>query len=123
MGWQPTSLSTDFLDYWRDHFDGSPPQRFQAESQVAPGTLTALVGRESVDGAGDSRWHLALAADGDREPTFREFICATSELRPGIAFAVAIPPRSWWLNTQPRVFHAWEYHDAALTQQWQADQR
>lgn len=121
MGWQQTALDDSFLDYWQETFDGvAPPQRFVAESEVAPGSLTALVGREPVAGDGGERWHLSLQADQNREPTFLEFICAASELAPGVAFAVSIPPRSWWLNVQPRVLHAWEYHDPALIAQWVA---
>jgi hypothetical protein len=124
MPWTPTAIDDEFRSYWHRRFDGvAPPQRFETASTVAPGNLVALVGREPVGLDADPRWHLALAADGDRDPTLEEFICATSSLRPNVPFAVAIPPSSWFLQVRPRVFHAWEYRDAAIRVQWQGDSR
>jgi len=111
-----------FATAWRAEIpDVPPPVCYQKRSG-----LTALVGREPVGGnLDDFRWHISLrfgdpGVDG-RVPTWEELVEAAHELRPGVVFAVGIPPRSWWINVHPNVLHLHEIHDEALVEQWKAE--
>jgi hypothetical protein len=76
---------------------------------------------------GDMRWHISLrygeeGLDG-RIPTWEELVIACHDLRPGVPFALGIPPRSWWLNVHPHVLHLWELADGPLIAQWRAERQ
>lgn len=81
--------------------------------------LQALLGREPAGGEETPRWHLSVAHE-DRIPTWEELVDAAHALRPGVAFCMGLPPRSWWLNYDERVLHLWEIRDAHLIDQWRA---
>ena len=117
--WTQKPLPQQFLDLWREHNpDVDPPRGFQN-----PNHLTAMVGREPVDQNNeDWRWHISVrfgdpGIDG-RVPTWDELVDVAHELRPGVCFAIGIPPRSWWMNVHPDVLHLYEMKDEALVSQW-----
>jgi hypothetical protein len=66
---------------------------------------------------GDERWHVSIAA-ADRVPTWNEIAHTLHSLRPGVPFVLGVPPRSWWMNVNPYVLHAWETKDWNLIEQW-----
>ena len=108
-----------FASAWREQIpDVPPPVCWQKRNG-----LTALVGREPV--GGEMRWHISLrygdiGKDG-RIPTWEELVEAAHELRPGVVFAIGVPPRSWWINVHPNVLHLHEIRDEALVAQWRAE--
>lgn len=85
--------------------------------------LNAIVGFEPLGRPGaEKRWHISLSHD-DRLPTWEETVAAVHVLRPGVPFALGIPPRSWWLNFHPHVQHIWEIRDADLIEQWRFERQ
>lgn len=75
---------------------------------------------------GDRRWHISLRYEDrgrGRVPTWAELVQAAHDLRPGVPFAVGVPPRSYWLNVHPDVLHLWELHDESLLAQWRAERQ
>jgi hypothetical protein len=119
-GWKTESMPVEFLRAWREQAPETEPPTMYRKGQ-----LTALVGREDL-GDGD-RWHISIRyGDPDangRIPTWEELVAAAHELRPGVPFAIGIPPRSWWINVHPHVLHLYEIHDDALVAQWRAEAR
>lgn len=69
-----------------------------------------------------SGWHIALA-HRDRIPVWEELAACAHDLRPGVPFALGVPPRSWWINVHPHVLHLWELRDWPLIEQWKAERR
>lgn len=86
------------------------------------GPLAALVGREHIGGlpSGPLRWHVSVQ-HRDRVPTWEEMVKAAHELRPGVVFAIGVPPRSWWLNHHSHVLHLWETDDEGLVSEYRAN--
>lgn len=83
--------------------------------------LHALVSRDGI--ANDVyRWHISVSGPG-RVPTWDELANAAHELRPGVAFAAGVPPRSWWINVHEHVLHLWELDDPPLLDQWRSERR
>ena len=91
-----------------------------------PDGRTALVGREPV-AEDDWRWHVSVRhgdpGEDGRVPSWEELVSTAHELRPGICFAVAVPPRSWWINVHPHVLHLWEIRDPYLVEMWRQESR
>jgi hypothetical protein len=108
--WEQT-LKATLGDTWK----GETPRAFRK------GLLEALVSRDEI-ATGDLRWHVSLK-HRDRIPTWEELVQAGHELRPGVVFVIAVPPRSWWINVHPHVLHLYEIKDMALTAQWRAEAR
>jgi len=63
------------------------------------------------------RWHISVAGEDD-VPRWRDLVAIAHELRPGVPFAVGVPPRSWWMSVHPHCLHLWQIEDAALVAQW-----
>lgn len=83
--------------------------------------LHALLSRDGI--ANDvKRWHLSVSGNG-RVPTWDELANAAHALRPGVAFAAGVPPRSWWINVHEDVLHLWEIDDPPLLDQWRSERR
>lgn len=97
---------------------------WQGESPKAMrnGLLQAVVSRDELQGEEQARWHISLA-HADRVPTWEELTACGHDLRPGVPFAVGIPPKSWWINVHPNVLHLWELRDWPLIKQWKAERR
>lgn len=90
---------------------------------VDPGRrLHALLSRDdiAVNGTPDDRWHISLRHE-ERVPSWDELAAAGHELRPGVCFAIGVPPRSWWVNVHENVLHLYEIKDDNLTDQWRAE--
>jgi hypothetical protein len=83
--------------------------------------LHAFISREEWPGP-DVRWHVSIAAHG-RVPSWNEIAETLHALRPGIPFVLGVPPRSWWMNVNPHVLHAWETKDVGLIAQWRFEAR
>lgn len=97
------------------------PKVFYGYDRAGRRVLYALLGREPV-APGDDRWHLSLSAEG-RVPNWDELAAAAHALRPGVAFAIGVPPRSWWINVHEHVLQLWEVADANLLAQWRSERR
>lgn len=91
------------------------------------GEFSVLLGSENIaplDGVPDYRWHLSIGGSSvERVPAWNEFVAIAHRVRPGVPFAIPLPPRSWWLNENEYVLHAWETHDANLVEHWRANPR
>lgn len=81
----------------------------------------ALLSRDEVPPGNESRWHISLSKAEHLEdpdchdvPTWRDLVAVVHQLRPGVTFAVGIPPRNMWMNHNPNVLHAWEIRDPGL---------
>lgn len=120
-GWDRL-INTPFEALWREQCpDVEPPTTYQHRDG-----RTALVGREPV-AEGDWRWHISVrygdpGVDG-RVPTWEELVETAHQLRPGIVFVVAVPPRSWWVNVHPDVLHMWETTDEHLVAMWRSERK
>lgn len=85
--------------------------------------LTVLLGYEPVSWGAmvpDYRWHISIGGPG-RVPRWNEFVAVTHRLRPGVMFCMPLPPRSFWLNENEYVLHAWELRDENLEASWRAN--
>lgn len=118
MNWTLTTLPVPFTRYWKDNMDGVPvPLAYICEP------LHALIGREPLAPPdGDFRWHLSLSTD-IRVPRWEELVTAAHDLRPGVPFAIGVPPKSWWINVHPHTLHLWEVRDDNLVNQWKREAR
>lgn len=70
-----------------------------------------ITGKKKTDP--DWRWHVTVGND-TRRATWEEARDAAHELRPGITFALLIPPIGWWTNVDSRAIHLWEVKDDNL---------
>lgn len=68
------------------------------------------------------RWHISLRGPG-RVPTWEELVDVAHQLRPGVPFVLAVPPRSLWMNVHPHVLHLWETADEPLLEEWRVNAR
>lgn len=104
----PTS---DFIGSWTARFKGK--------------RYSVILTRDDISGGRaepDPRWHLSIAAD-DKVPTWDAVAAIAHELRPGVPFALGVPPKSWWINVHPGTLHLWELRDQNLLDQWRAERR
>jgi hypothetical protein len=88
-------------------------------------TYTVTVSREPIHpakGTPDFRWHISIAGMGD-VPPWKALAAIGHAVRPGVAMCVPMPPRSQWMNYNPRVLHLYEVKDHNLTEQWRAEGR
>lgn len=118
MTWQEIPAPEDFAKQWRERYAAAGvevPRFFERDG------LRALVGREPVV-TDDWRWHVSVSRE-DRIPTWEELVAAAHELRPGVVFAVPMPPRSWWMNAHPNVLHLWQTNDEHLIAEWRRNAR
>ena len=119
LGWRRyIHIADGWLDGYPEELD--PPQAWEHASTG----LKAILGREWAGGRRGAplRWHLSVSADG-RIPTWHELVDAAHGIRPGVAFVVGVPPRSWWMNVHPHVLHLWETDDRALIEEWRVNAR
>lgn len=106
----------DMRRLWlRTNPDVLPPEPYQHTRRP----LTAMMGLEPYPD-GTERWHISVrygdpGRDG-RVPTWDELVLAAHDLRPGVVFAVGIPPRSWWINVHEHVLHLTELRDPGFTE-------
>lgn len=116
MNWHRVTLPDKFVTYWNANMDGAPvPLAYES------GMVRAIVGREPV-AKDDFRWHISVSTD-IRVPRWEELVTAAHDLRPGVPFAIGVPPRSWWINVHPHTLHLWELHDEYLIAQWRHESR
>lgn len=69
----------------------------------------------------DWRWHLSIAGRDMKVPVWDTVAAIAHELRPGVPFALGIPPKSWWIDVHSGCLHAWELHDDNLLAQWRSE--
>lgn len=89
----------------------------------APASATTYVHNEppllAIRSRDLGRWHLSVSR-ADRIPTWGELGFARDELLPPDTWLmVPFPPRSFWINYNPRVLHLWEFRDEELIKQFQ----
>lgn len=85
--------------------------------------FSVLVGYEPVSlpsQVPDYRWHISIGGP-ERVPAWNEFVAIAHRLRPGVMFCLPLPPRSFWLNENEYVLHAWEIRDDNLTASWRSN--
>lgn len=70
----------------------------------------------------DARWHLSVAGS-TRVLTWAELVEVAHRFRPGIMFAIALPPRTMWLNLHEHCLHLWQMRDPTLERQFAAEGR
>lgn len=91
------------------------------EAKLSDGTSYAMMlGREPIGGTSepsDFRWHMSIAHDR-RIPEWGHIVEITHRLRPGVMFAIGIPPKGHYLSIHDYCLHVWELHDDHLTAQW-----
>jgi hypothetical protein len=111
-GWRPIPLGADYARFWRaaNGEDSTRPKMWQR------GPVRALVGREMWRD-GTTRWHISVSCE-DRVPSWEELVQAAHDVRPGVAFTMGVPPRTWWMNAHPHVLHLWESRDEGLIDEW-----
>lgn len=114
-GWLRVPDNAAYVALWAAHNPGSP-----APVMWQKGPVRALVGRETWAYDGSTRWHISASCE-DRVPTWDELVTVAHDLRPGVAFCMGVPPRSWWLNVHPNVLHLWETRDDGLIAEWRAN--
>lgn len=116
-GWRMIDADPSFTAMWEAANPGVESPRCYHH----PRGLTALMGREPI-ARDDTRWHISVRygdpGENGRIPTWDELVATAHELRPGVAFSVGIPPRSWWLNHHPHVLHLYETRDPHLLAQF-----
>jgi hypothetical protein len=87
-------------------------------------TYSVLVGHEPTEGDRRSpsglRWHISVAGDGS-VPRWNHLVAITHHFRPGVVFAVPLPPQSWWINQNVDCLHVWEIHDEHLVDSWRLE--
>jgi hypothetical protein len=66
----------------------------------------------------DWRWHLSIAGRDMKVPEWNTIAAVAHQVRPGIPFALGVPPKSWWINVHSGALHLWELKDANLLDQW-----
>jgi hypothetical protein len=116
MPWRESPLSPEEKATWaRIPRAGPEPRRY------LNGDLFALMAREPLRGS-RPRWHISVSRP-TRLPTWDELVEAAHALRPGVPFAIGVPPRSWWINVHPHCLHLWELDDSALIAQWRSEAR
>jgi len=85
--------------------------------------IVVIVNREPAGGGLDHlRWHVSVSRR-DRLPEWAEFAEIVHQVRPGVAFALPLPPKSWWINVHEFTLHAWEVKDEPLVRQWRLEAR
>lgn len=84
--------------------------------------FSVLLTRDELQ-PGDERWHLSIAGVDGKVPDWDDIAALAHRLRPGVTFAIGVPPKSWWLNIHPGCLHLWELRDRALEDQWRAERR
>jgi hypothetical protein len=119
--WSMVTPPAALTELWERESPGvEPPRAYQH-----PSGLTAFLGREPLGSDYDDpdvRWHISVRygnpGENGRIPTWEEVVQTAHDLRPGICFAIGIPPRSWWMNVHPHVLHLYEIRDEALVASW-----
>lgn len=70
----------------------------------------------------DWRWHVSVSRErdygSDDVPVWRDLRDLVWWARPGVMFAVPLPPKTLWMNENPNVLHAIEIRDAVLEDSW-----
>jgi hypothetical protein len=91
------------------------------DAQVDTRRYSVIVSRDPLNGdITDLRWHVSIAGERD-VPRWADLAAIAHEVRPGVPFAIGIPPRSWWMNVHEHCLHLWEVKDENLLAQWQAE--
>jgi hypothetical protein len=76
----------------------------------------------TAEGLPDYRWHVSVAGQ-EKVPEWRAFVAIVQAVRPGVMFCVPMPPRTFWMNCDPRVLHVHETRDQTLIAQWRFEGR
>lgn len=121
--WVDRPTPPQMVEAWRAA--GLPPPRSFALMSKGRDELHAILSRDNIAAprdVPDERWHLSVSGDG-RVPSWDEIAAACHALRPGVTFVVGVPPRSYWINVNENVLHAYETRDANLEAQWLAEGR
>lgn len=71
----------------------------------------------------DWRWHLSIAGLDMKVPPWDTLVAVAHDIRPGVAFVVGVPPKSWWINVHPGTLHLHEVKDLNLIANWRAQRR
>jgi hypothetical protein len=66
------------------------------------------------------RWHMSIAGQS-RVPRWNEVAAIAHRLRPGVTFALYVPPQSWWINIHEHCLHLWQIDDPPLERQMLAE--
>src|SRR3954452_16178742 len=66
----------------------------------------------------DWRWHLSIAGRDMKVPPWDTLVAVAHDIRPGVAFVVGVPPKSWWINVHPGTLHLHEVKDLNLIANW-----
>jgi hypothetical protein len=101
-----TELDCDYRRAYEARFDG--------------GRYSVFVTHDNLAGPAappDHRWHISVAGEHDIPP-WPAMAAIVHEARPGVPFALPLPPQSQWLNFNRRVLHVYEVRDELLTAQW-----
>lgn len=90
-------------------------------------TFSVLLTRDDLtagtNGLPDWRWHLSIAGLDMEVPEWATIAAVAHEVRPGIAFAMGVPPKSWWINVHPGTLHLHELKDENLIASWRMQRR
>lgn len=68
------------------------------------------------------RWHLSVSG-ADAVPPWEALVAVAHRVRPGVPFAVGIPPESWWVNYHGHTLHMVEVRDEGLVHQWRLERK
>ena len=85
-------------------------------------SFSCIVTRDEI-APGDERWHISVAGRDNKVPSWTTMAAVGHELRPGVPFAIGIPPKSWWINVHEGCLHLYEIKDANLIAQWRHEAR
>jgi hypothetical protein len=91
------------------------------DAHVGANGYSVIVSRDPLCGdRDDMRWHVSVAGERD-VPTWADLAAIAHGARPGVPFALGVPPRSWWLNVHEHCLHLWEVVDRPLLAQWRSE--
>jgi hypothetical protein len=109
---------------WRELPPDSPMQLHGSFDARHKGrSFSVLLTRDDLApprGLPDWRWHLSIAGRDMKVPVWETVAAIAHEVRPGVAFVLGVPPKSWWINVHPGTLHLHEIRDENLLANWRA---
>jgi hypothetical protein len=79
-----------------------------------------VMGRLAIQlGRPNGYWHISVSHP-ERDPTWEEIKHVQNELKPGVFFAMPMPPKEWWMSIAKRCYHLFEVKDEVLIRMWKA---